>query len=190
MFCFFPGVTPKQLAAVAPPIIVTEGEKKTIALWRLATASKKQPLFLTIGISGVWSWRGKVGPAKEQTGPIQDFDFVTWNGHIIYPLFDSDKKWNANVLGPECALAAELKSRGSIVKIVNLPDLPGLEKIGANDFLVHADGGPERLLRLIGQAKDFLLVLDPIDALPSARLFVQEFYTGEDGLILGCQEGS
>jgi hypothetical protein len=149
MFYFPPGVTQHRLSAVTLPVIITEGEKKTLALWHLVNEGQKLPPFLPIGISDVWSWKGKLGSTKKQTGPIQDFELITWKDRISYTLFDSDKKRNANVLGAECALAAELKSHGSTIKIVDLPDLPGLDKIGVDDFLVHADGGSERLLVLI-----------------------------------------
>lgn len=53
-----PGVTLEQLADVQTPIALVEGEKKALALWRLAHHETKLPRFVSIAIAGVWNWRG------------------------------------------------------------------------------------------------------------------------------------
>ncbi|MGA7413377.1 MAG: hypothetical protein WBW33_23080 [Bryobacteraceae bacterium] len=82
MLYLFPGVPKDDLANVALPIVLTEGEFKTLALWRLATwESEHQPRFLPIGIWGVFNWRGTIGKASgadgeriDVKGPIPDLD--------------------------------------------------------------------------------------------------------------------
>jgi hypothetical protein len=74
-----PGTTQSQLNDVNVPITVVEGEKKAIALWRLALHASETPRFIPIGIAGVWNWRGKIGtiggPKGDRLdvrGPIAD----------------------------------------------------------------------------------------------------------------------
>jgi hypothetical protein len=73
-----PGITPEQLADVKIPIAIVEGEKKALALWRLANHETNQP-----GSSHCARWRvnwrgtvGKIGgPNGERLdlkGPIAD----------------------------------------------------------------------------------------------------------------------
>jgi P4 family phage/plasmid primase-like protien len=156
-----PGVTLEMLAEINLPIVICEGAKKSLALWRLATEGRENPLFVPIAISGVWNWRGTVGKAAGADGTrtpvkgvIPDFDKITWQ-RIVYIIFDSDKKTNSSVQAAERDLAKELKRRGAIVKIVDLPDLSGLGKTGADDFLAHPDGGPERMQALIDAAREY-----------------------------------
>ena len=86
-------------------------------------------------------------------GPISDINCIEWKGHIVYILFDSDKQRNASVKVAERILASELKSRGTSVRQIDLPDRPNFDKTDADDFLVHPDGGPVRLLALIDNSK-------------------------------------
>jgi len=56
-----PGAPPSLLRDRALPIIITEGEFKTLALWRAASyggTSGPGPRFLPVGVSGVYNWRG------------------------------------------------------------------------------------------------------------------------------------
>ena len=149
MLYITPGTSPDILADTSVPIIATEGEFKTIALSRLDG-------FLAIGFSGVWNWKGKrgiePGSRRQINGPIPDLDMITWTGRRVYVIFDSDAARNAAIRGARFALCDELESRGAIAFIIELPDLEGLEKTGADDFLAHPDGGPERLLQLIQSA--------------------------------------
>ena len=87
---FPPGVTPEQLADTSLPIVLTEGEKKTLALSRLAwhelPEAEDKPRFLPLGIAGVSSWYGKVGRTNDANGkrvdlkgPISDLDRIKWD---------------------------------------------------------------------------------------------------------------
>jgi hypothetical protein len=56
-----PGCDPALLHNAALPLILTEGEFKTLALWRLATTNTTDgPRFLPVGIAGVFNWRGTI----------------------------------------------------------------------------------------------------------------------------------
>lgn len=157
-----PGVTPEMLADCSLPVLIAEGVKKALAFWRLATEGREQPRFLPVAISGCWNWRGTVGKAngpdgrrQPVKGPIPDLARIAWQGRTVFICFDSDRQNNGSILAAERGLAQDLKSRGAVVKIIELPDLPGLEKTGADDFLAHPDGGPERMLALIEGAREF-----------------------------------
>jgi hypothetical protein len=60
-----PSVTLDQLNDVAIPIALVEGEKKALALWRLAQHETEVPRFIPVAIAGVWNWRGIVGKDAE-----------------------------------------------------------------------------------------------------------------------------
>ena len=157
-----PVVTPEMLADTSLDLIICEGAKKCLALWRLATEGRELPRFLPVGLAGVWNWRGTVGKAagpngsrQPVKGPIPDLARIVWQGRTVYICFDSDRQNNNSIQAAERELARELKGRGAVIKIIDLPDLPGFSKTGADDFLAHADGGPERMLTLIENAREF-----------------------------------
>jgi hypothetical protein len=110
---FPPGITANVLKNVAIPVILTEGEFKTLSLSRLSNEGASAPRFLPLGVSGVWNWRGKIG---EQTGPngqrvvvkgvIPDLNLIEWNGHRrVIIAFDADAGTNANVQAAKNHLA-------------------------------------------------------------------------------------
>jgi hypothetical protein len=153
------GVDPAVPGDPTVPVIIVEGEKKTLALQRLAGQDSSELRFLPIGLSGVWNWRGTIGkePApngdiRPVKGPIPDLDRISWKKRIVIVIFDSDAKRNQSVDQARKALVSELGRRGSDVLQVELPDLPNLDKTGADDFLVHPEGGPERMLAMIENA--------------------------------------
>jgi Domain of unknown function (DUF3854) len=83
MIYFVPGTPLDMVKAVATPVILTEGEFKTLALWHLANHESNSPRFLPLGLPGVWNWRGTVGKApgpngdrRDAKGVIPDFDLV------------------------------------------------------------------------------------------------------------------
>lgn len=156
------GATPEMLADITLPVIFCEGAKKAIALWRLATEGRDYPRFLPIAVSGVWNWRGTVGkgPSSDGSrtdikGPIADLDRIPLQGRTVFIGYDSDKSRNTSIQAAEREFAKELKSRGAVVRLIELPDLPGLDKTGADDFLAHQDGGPDRMLALIQAAREY-----------------------------------
>jgi hypothetical protein len=158
---YFPcGVDPALLNDARIPVIVVEGEKKALALGSLAIWNASEPRFLSVGLSGVWNWRGTIGKepgpngdVRVVKGPIPDLDRIVWKNRKAVIIFDSDAKRNPGIERAQKALASELSGRGAEVSFVNLPDLPGLKKTGADDFLVFSDGGPEGMLALIENAK-------------------------------------
>jgi hypothetical protein len=102
--CIPPGVTPEQLQDVTIPIAIVEGEKKALALWRLARYETERPRFIPVAIAGVWNWRGKVGKANgtrgeriDLKGPIADLDRIPWKDRTVFVVFDTNVHTNDRV---------------------------------------------------------------------------------------------
>jgi hypothetical protein len=150
-----PGITLEQLADVKAPLAIVEGEKKALALWRLASHESDQPRFIPVAIPGVWSWRGKVGktggPKGERLdvkGPIPDLGRIHWDGRTVFITFDSNVHTNDEVKFARSGIARHLTQRGAGVKLVNLPEDCGVN--GVDDLL--AAWGPAKVLELFARA--------------------------------------
>ena len=149
-----PSMTLEQLRDVAVPICITEGEKKALALSRLACYQTQIPRFIPLAIAGVWNWRGKIGkvggPRGESIdlkGPIPDLDRVEWKGRRVSIVFDSNVHSNDSVKWARKGIARELASRGAVVEFVNLPADCNFN--GVDELL--AAWGPVKVLALFAQ---------------------------------------
>jgi hypothetical protein len=68
-----PRVNRSLLRESALPIVLTEGEFKTLALWRAANHGAAGPSrFLPVGVSGVYNWRGTIGKTVGPDGSLLD----------------------------------------------------------------------------------------------------------------------
>lgn len=153
---FVPGTRADCLTDNALPIVVTEGEKKAIALYRLALLNAESIRFLPIGLAGVWGWRGRVGKTtdakgerREIKGVINDFDRLTWDQRLVYIVFDANVATNEKVKAARSALGKELRERGADVRFVDLPQIQGIN--GVDDLM--ASKGPEYVLGMIAGAQ-------------------------------------
>lgn len=132
------------------PIVITEGEKKTLALYRLARyQSENRIRFIAIGIPGVWNWRGKigmtVGPKGESLdvkGVISDFDLIEWDGRDVYICFDSDWQSNPAVRSARKQLTEELRRRKARVHYFDVPSESGFK--GVDDWV--GGKGPDEVI--------------------------------------------
>lgn len=150
-----PGVTLEQLSDPAIPVVIVEGEKKALALQRLAYYESEKPRFIPVAIPGVWNWRGVTGKATspegervEVKGPIPDLDRVVWPERKVIILFDANVHTNDSVKWARRGLARELASRRAKAEFVNLPPDCGVN--GVDDLLVA--WGPEQVLALFSKA--------------------------------------
>jgi len=123
---FVAGTTTAELQEADRPLMLTEGEKKTLALDR-ACRELSIPA-VVVGIGGVWSWRHKVRELKPngllgkgESRSIPDLDSIRWFGRNVYLFFDTDVLTNWKVAAAETALARELDRRGANVHLVRLP---------------------------------------------------------------------
>jgi predicted P-loop ATPase len=140
---YYPPTSPEIVRDIAVPIVVTEGEKKCLALWRASletTNGSAKPPFLPLALSGVWSWRGTTGIAiaangerVPQKGVLPDFDSIPWNGRKVIVLFDANAATNPSVQAARREFARELTRRGAVVWIADLPPTDGVN--GIDDFL-------------------------------------------------------
>lgn len=155
---FVPGTPPEWLQDTTLPVAITEGEKKTLALYRLAFHESEVPRFLPVGLPGVWNWRGIVGKADDEDGrrrdvkgPIPDLDLIQWDGRVTYIVFDPNANTNENVRAARHHLAKELARRGADVRLV---DLPQIENINGVDDLLYLKG-PHYVSALVESAKPY-----------------------------------
>lgn len=155
---FVPGTLSKWLQDTNLPVAITEGEKKTLALYRLAFHESAVPRFLSVGLSGVWNWRGIVGKADDEDGrrrdvkgPIPDLDLIEWDGRVTYIVFDANANTNESVRAARRHLAKELARRGADVRLVDLPQIENIN--GVDDLLCLK--GPHYVSALIESARPY-----------------------------------
>jgi hypothetical protein len=133
----------------ALPVVITEGEFKTLALWRLAHhGSPDRPRFLPLGVSGVYNWRGTIGKTVgpdgsrlDVKGAIPDLDWVAWQGRRVVIAYDADAVTKDLVRIARSELAAHLRGRGALVGFLEWDVARGK---GIDDHLALV--GPETVL--------------------------------------------
>lgn len=153
---FVPGISPESFKDTNLPVTITEGEKKTLALYRLARHESQALRFLPVGLGGVWNWRGVIGKANNEKGVrrdvkgvISDFNLIVWEGRSVFIIFDSNVATNEKVSAARSQLGKELKRRGATVHFVDLPQIASVN--GVDDLLGLK--GPEYVLSLIEASK-------------------------------------
>jgi len=102
------------------PLVVTEGEKKTLAADQVGLAC--------FGVGGLWSW-------LQDGAPIPDLDQVDYVGRPVWLVPDSDVWTRPELLQPVYALGKELESRGAMVSVVKLSAGEKSEKVGLDEYL-------------------------------------------------------
>ena len=141
-----PGVSHSFLCEPTLPIVLTEGEFKTLALWRLANQpTPSHPKFLPVGVSGVYNWRGTIGKMVgpdgsrlDVKGAIPDLDWLVWAGRKVVIAYDADAVSKELVRIARSALAANLRGRGAVVGFLEWDIAKGK---GIDDHLAAV--GPE-----------------------------------------------
>lgn len=108
------------------PLIVTEGELKA------AKACKEG--FPTLGLGGVHSWRSNAKGLEW----LPSLEFIDWKKRNVYLCWDSDYRANPAVCQALSDFAEELQRRGAFSYVSILPDIPGFEKTGLDDFLTFS----------------------------------------------------
>lgn len=170
-------IPPGTFAALANPaiqLLVTEGEKKSLAA--------DQAGFPCLGLAGVFAWK-----LKNHERLLPDLELIEWKGRPVKIVFDSDAAEKENVTDAECRLAAQLANRGAVVKIVRLPSGPDGAKVGLDDYLV-SHGAPA-LHQLLNEAEDPAAVdagtnkadAKSIDAMLEARRMLEATATHAEG---------
>ena len=162
MLYFTPGADPTWLTDASLPILLTEGEKKCLALTGLAShdlgSAATSPRWLAVALPGVWNWRGTIAKAfgpdgnrRDVKGVIPDFDRITWRARRVLIVFDRNVVTDDSVAAARRELARELTRRQAIVALIDLPEADGVNGI---DDLIGA-WGSERALELLDAAQPF-----------------------------------
>lgn len=135
---YFPPATVGVLGDASVPLVVTEGEKKSL--------KADQEGFPCVGLVGVWGWQKKRSKDADGRGVgerqlIDGLAAVAWKGRTVYLCFDSDAAPNDMVRRAEVELAGALMKLGASVRIVRLPqgsagDDGTAAKVGLDDYLV------------------------------------------------------
>jgi hypothetical protein len=88
-----------------------------------------------VGVAGVSAWAG----TNEYGGKtaLSDWRDIALNGRLVYIVYDNDIMEKKEVHRELSGLKEYLEYKGAKVRIVYLPQLPGLEKVGVDDFLAH-----------------------------------------------------
>ena len=153
MLYFAPGTTDLQLRDATLPLIITEGEFKTLALWRLANWNIESPRFLPVGISGLYNWRGTVGKTigpdgsrLDVKGPIPDLERIAWKGRRVVIAYDADAKNKDLVRYARADLTRHLRACGAVVGFLEWDANQGK---GIDDHLALV--GPEKVLDELAQ---------------------------------------
>jgi hypothetical protein len=133
-----PNVSQRVLADISVPLILTEGEKKSL--------KGSQEGFPTIGLSGVFCFKDK------HHNPIPDFNKISWKERLVYAGFDSDIISNPMVRLAEWQLGAALYSKGALNAPLRFPHGRDGRKVGLDDYLILY--GPEQLITLMAECKD------------------------------------
>ena len=120
-----PPAAKSHLRNPAINMIITEGAKKV-------DAAVSQGLACTIGLQGVYGWRGK----NEQDGitALADWEDIALNDRSILMAFDSDAMTKKEVRKALDRLGKFLKRRGANVSYLLMPDLPNGNKCGLDDW--------------------------------------------------------
>lgn len=123
-----PGLDWAEAAALTSvALYVTEGELKAL--------KAVQEGFLTLGLGGVASFQSRARGLPL----LPELERFAWEGRSVTLVYDSDARGNPDVGRAADALARELTMRGAQPLVLTLPDLPGLEKTGLDDYL-EAEG--------------------------------------------------
>lgn len=119
-----------KLADPSIPLIITEGEKKSLSLHQID--------ILTVGLGGDWGW-------MQEGKPISDLNKIAWIGREVIIVPDSDAWTNQEIRNAYYSFAIEIQNRGADLKFKVIPQV-GKEKIGVDDFLVAR--GPKKFEEL------------------------------------------
>lgn len=140
---FPPNTNPKILQDTSIPAIITEGEKKGLALARFY--ADREEVRLIIALPGVWNWRGVVGKEvngagkrQDVKGVIADLNRIAWPDREVEIVFDVNVKSKPEVAAARRELAKELVNRNATVRMIDLPD--DVESVNGVDDLLYIKG--------------------------------------------------
>ena len=145
---YFPPTLPAGLLDdTNVPAVITEGEFKCLALWRLAFHNSDSARFVPLSIAGVWNFLGTTGKTTGPDGDRRDVKGVLQEikriakGRRIVIAYDADYADNPKVLAARATLARALIDLGAEVAFL---EWAAEEGKGIDDRLAAI--GPDRVL--------------------------------------------
>ena len=191
---FAPG-SASALRDVSVDVVISEAEKSVLAI--TCAAQHRGRRILALGTGGCWGWRGVKGKAidasgatVDEKGALSDFDRIAWTGRKAIICFDANASTNQNVQLARNALVAELTKRGAVVRLVNLPTMPGVN--GPDDFIGRFGDEPFFALIDRGTSSAHVLIVRKASDVPDeplVKVFGGRLVCGSFGLIAGPGEG-
>jgi putative DNA primase/helicase len=183
---YVPRAALEVIKTATKPLIVTEGEKKSL--------KSTQHGFAAVALSGVWGFRTRLR-GRDRSLPLPELDRIPMSGREILVVFDSDAVTNPRVQQAEAAFSLYAATRGAQVYCVKLPGAPNGMKIGLDDFLVQQ--GEAALGKLIDDGRAAhgpqQILTKPADRLSTADLadafLVDHGWSTPDGLGLRFYRG-
>jgi putative DNA primase/helicase len=142
---YFPVGTLPYLQDASAELLITEGEKKSLA--------STQHGFPCVAICGVNAWN----VAKEKR-LLPDLEGIKWQGREVRIVFDNDIAEKPSVQNAESWLAKILMDRGAKVSVVRLPAGPAK---GLDDFLLSNGANAKAELRKLLDGADEPHPIDP-----------------------------
>ena len=147
---FFPPNAGELLADTSALVVIVEAEKSILAI--MAAAARAGRRVLVVGTGGCWGWRGRVGKTTDATGarvdekgPLPDLARITWTNRDVVVLFDANAATNQKVQAARSALAQDLLTRGTAVRIGEIQTEDGIN--GPDDYIgKHGDAALFQLL--------------------------------------------
>jgi putative DNA primase/helicase len=145
------------------PAVICEGEKKCLSFAHCLKAAGEAAL--VVGIAGIDNWRGTVGKETAGNGKkyaikgaMPDLSLLEWQGRDVYIIFDALNSSAPNYHKSRIAdrrakreLAAELRARGAVVRVLEMPDETASGAKGIDDLL--RVWGAERVLEWFRQGR-------------------------------------
>ncbi len=187
-------VTDNDLQNGEMPLVFSEGAKKCLALERMQTEGGKK--FRAMSLAGVNSLKtssykttdanGHRADRKDVIADLNNIKFADGDKpRLVYIVFDSNcrKEINANVFYARVRFAQLLRSRGATVRLVDLPQIEGVN--GVDDLLGYyenesgVDAAIEKVWQLFEQAEVFASVTNFI--VTDAGVFHKITATAKDG---------
>lgn len=123
-----PPQTEKLLGNPRMPLVITEGAKKV-------DAAVSNGLTCTIGLQGVYGWRGTNGHGGKTA--LADWEHIALNNRTVFIAFDSDVMTKPEVRDALDRLSGFLRGKGAKVSYILMPNLPDGSKCGLDDWFAN-----------------------------------------------------
>lgn len=138
---------PEILEDESHDILITEGAPKAACACKHGVTA--------VGICGVEMWHS---PAKGHE-LIPSLERVVWKNRKVNLCFDGDIETNDKVRLALIKFADVLESRGALPHILALPKVPGVDKVGLDDFILSLGNTHKHRCDALGE---FLQTAEPL----------------------------